>query len=40
MPHGRAKEGDFVISTSIPIELLEKIDGLQASLKHNSRSET
>jgi len=40
MPHGRVKEGDFVISTSISIELVKKIDGLQASFKHNSRSET
>ena len=40
MSHGRVKEGDFVVSASIPVSLAKKIDELQASLGHDSRSET
>jgi len=40
MSHGRVKEGDLVISASIPVSLLKKIDGLGAILGYDSRSET
>ena len=40
MSHGRVKDGDLVISASIPISLVKKIDGLGAILGYDSRSET
>ena len=40
MSHGKVKEGDLVISASIPVSLLKKIDGLGAIWGHDSRSET
>lgn len=40
MSHGRVKDGDLVISASIPESLVKKIDGLGAIWGHDSRSET
>ena len=40
MSHGKVKQGDRIIGASVPQDLVKKIDGLQDTLGHESRSET
>jgi len=40
MLHGCVKKGFFVISASIPMPLVKKIDTLGKKLGHDTRSET
>ena len=40
MPHGEVREGWFVISASVPLSLVRRVDDLGERLGHDTRSET